>query len=257
MGIKGRRRQRQRREQQQQHILDQNQHSSDETTCETAEFSPSSSSTSPLLSLPPPPPPPSPAVEMPIARHILLCAIGNPGALLATRHSAAHILLPHLASTPLSPSRRHGGPTATGPALETESLSYTTTIFQSTSFMNLSGPAVAKAWKTFKTSPGITPLNSLLVILHDELEVAVGRAKYKKGGSAGGHNGLSSIAASLPDVTIHKIGLGISRPKSHERDDVADYVLRPMPHKDVERMVETALPQVLEFLRRLGTGKLG
>ncbi|KAK6349584.1 hypothetical protein TWF696_005869 [Orbilia brochopaga] len=279
MGIKGKRRQRQRREQAAQHIQHEQHADSSESP---EELSPSSSSAT--LSIPTTASPEEP--EM-LDRHILLCAIGNPGKLLATRHSAAHILLPHLATSPLRTSRPHGGPTADGPSFTAEPPSpppsplpaalittlfpskpaaakqkqksavedsYTTTLFQSTAFMNASGPAVSKAWRTFTNSlPGPARSRALLVILHDELERPVGTIKYKKDGSAGGHNGLSSIASSLPGQTVHKIGLGINRPQSREPDVVADYVLSTMPRGDVDRMIEDALPAVKEVLHKLGT----
>lgn len=122
--------------------------------------------------------------------------------------------------------------------------------------MNVSGAAVSKAWKIFKSSPS-NP-NPTLIILHDELEKPVGKVKYKKDGSAGGHNGLSSIRDSLAGqkTTTHKIGLGIGRPESRDKNAVADYVLGRMPSRDKDLMIEEALPVVLQIIEDIGTGKL-
>ncbi|RVD81863.1 uncharacterized protein DFL_009710 [Arthrobotrys flagrans] len=241
MGIKGKRKQ-QRRQQQQQMQLQETA----DLDLSSAESSTSTSSSSTSVSTPTSDP------EMSTIRSLLLCSIGNPGTLLTTRHSAAHILLPHLTTTPLSQSRPHGGPTASGPSGST----YTTQIFQSTSYMNVSGAAVSKAWKIFKSSPS-NP-NPTLIILHDELEKPVGKVKYKKDGSAGGHNGLSSIRDSLAGqkTTTHKIGLGIGRPESRDKNAVADYVLGRMPSRDKDLMIEEALPVVLQIIEDIGTGKL-
>ncbi|KAK6541491.1 hypothetical protein TWF694_007300 [Orbilia ellipsospora] len=256
MGIKGKKRQLQRRqqlqqEQQQQHLGEESSTSSEPSLESVSTTSPSlSTTTSPSSS------PHSlaqveeqPDMSLPKIRSILLCSIGNPGAYLSTRHSAGHILLPHLSTTgPLSNFRPYGGPTGPGPSGDT----YTTTLFQSTVYMNVSGPAVSKAWKSFKTS---NP-NPILVILHDELEKPVGKVKYKKDGSAGGHNGLSSIKASLPGETLHKIGLGVGRPESRDKNVVGDYVLKKMTRGDQERMVEEGLPIVMQMLEDIGMGKL-
>ncbi|KAF3915570.1 hypothetical protein ABW21_db0205739 [Orbilia brochopaga] len=281
MGIKGKKRQRQRREQAAQHIQhDQHADSSPELSLDL-EVSPSSSSSS-IASAPSTIT--SPEEPEMLTRHILICSIGNPAKLLTTRHSAGHILLPHLTTESLRASRQLGGPMADGPVFHapepspppsptwsslaeqavlepkkkqkpTKDLSsYHATLFQSTAFMNVSGPAVAKAWKSFISGiHGPERSAALLIVLHDELEKAVGTVKYKKDGSAGGHNGLSSIASSLPGHSVHKIGLGINRPVSRDRDDVADYVLSTMPRGDINRMIEDALPKVKEIIHELGT----
>ncbi|KAF3913737.1 hypothetical protein AA313_de0206671 [Arthrobotrys entomopaga] len=257
MGIKGKKRQLPHRQQQQQQ--QQQQQLGEESSTSSLELSlESASSTTQSLSTTISPSSFSsslsqveerPEMSLPKIRSILLCSIGNPGAYLSTRHSAGHILLPHLSTTgPLSNFRPFGGPTGPGPSGET----YTTTLFQSTVYMNVSGPAVSKAWKSFKTS---NP-NPILVILHDELEKPVGKVKYKKDGSAGGHNGLSSIKASLPGETLHKIGLGIGRPESRDKNVVADYVLKKMARGDQERMVEEGLSVVMQMLEDIGMGKL-
>ncbi|KAF3938698.1 hypothetical protein ABW19_dt0208520 [Dactylella cylindrospora] len=186
-------------------------------------------------------------------RHLLLCSIGNPGSLLNTRHSAAHMLMPLLATSPFSQSRSYGGPIATGPS----SGLYSTTLFQSPAFMNVSGPAISKAWKEFTSSlPSHDRPNSLLVVLHDDLEKASGVVKYKKDGSANGHNGLSSIKQSLPGQTVYKIGLGIGRPKSRDSFMVAEYVLQKMSGTERRKLETKGLADVLEFVRKIGEGEL-
>lgn len=64
--------------------------------------------------------------------------------------------------------------------------------------MNISGAGVNRAWRTFLT--GLDPAerdHAVLVVVHDEMEVALGAVKVKKTGSAGGHKGLISIIAAL------------------------------------------------------------
>lgn len=81
----------------------------------------------------------------------------------------------------------------------------TFTLWQSQSFMNISGKGVQKAWNSFLV--GLEPgekETAVLVVVHDELEVALGKVKVKKTGSAGGHNGLTSIIQQLQT----KVGAG-------------------------------------------------
>lgn len=84
-------------------------------------------------------------------------------------------------------------------------------------FMNLSGEAVGPALGFFKLT------TTEIVVVHDELDLELGRMKLKKGGGHGGHNGLRSMLAHLPDDGFVRVRLGIGRPPPAW--DSADYVL--------------------------------
>ena len=83
-------------------------------------------------------------------------------------------------------------------------------------FMNNSGQVLA-----YFTKKGIKPEEVLVV--HDELELPVGKVNHKLGGSARGHNGLKSIISYIGDA-FHRIRIGIGRPL--EKIEVPDYVLQ-------------------------------
>ena len=106
--------------------------------------------------------------------------------------------------------------------------------------MNVSGPAVAAAWRAFvkESDPNRAPR---LVVLHDELELEVGKVKVKKPGAGfKGHNGLKSIAGSGQkvggDEGWWRIGVGIGRPVSREKGEVSDYVLKKMTGGEAEKI---------------------
>lgn len=107
-----------------------------------------------------------------------------------------------------------------------------------------------------------------LVILHDELEARPGQVKIRRGGpqqaSLRGHKGLISIMESLrgagllssaaaaaksnqTSMAILRIGIGIGRPISRERNAVADYVLTKMGPQEMQALKE-AVPEVVEAL---------
>ena len=72
------------------------------------------------------------------------------------------------------------------------------TLFQSPTYMNVSGKAVSSAWKEFQRElDNEDRERALLVILHDDLERAMGKIKLKKEGSTQGHNGITSIIGAL------------------------------------------------------------
>lgn len=117
--------------------------------------------------------------------------------------------------------------------------------------MNVSGPAVAAAWKTFlKDLPNEDRANAKLVVVHDELESPLGRVRVKHGGSAKGHNGLKSVTSSLGGAAYTRIGIGIGRPESRESKDVANYVLRKMNQVEMKGICD-GVGAVMEELARI------
>lgn len=117
--------------------------------------------------------------------------------------------------------------------------------------MNVSGPAVATAWKTFlRDLPNEDRTRAKLVVVHDELESPLGKIKVKVGGSTRGHNGLKSCVSSLGGMAFTRIGVGIGRPESRESRDVANYVLKKMSALEVQRVTAGA-EEVVEILMKM------
>ncbi len=86
------------------------------------------------------------------------------------------------------------------------------------SYMNRSGAAVAATARYFQI-----PADRILVI-HDDLDLELGRIRLRLGGGEGGHNGLRDISTALGTRDYLRVRLGIGRPPG--RMDPADYVLR-------------------------------
>lgn len=63
-----------------------------------------------------------------------------------------------------------------------------------------------------------------LVVVHDELDLPLGRMKVKLGGGLAGHNGLRSIKAHCHTVDFVRIRIGVGKPPSKEAG--ADHVLK-------------------------------
>lgn len=91
-----------------------------------------------------------------------------------------------------------------------------TVLLKPQTFMNLTGKSVQNAAAFFKITAG------QIMVLHDDLELDFGFLSIKKGGGAGGHNGLRSITSSLGSKDFYRLRMGISRPK---RQQPASYVL--------------------------------
>jgi PTH1 family peptidyl-tRNA hydrolase len=86
-------------------------------------------------------------------------------------------------------------------------------------YMNLSGEGVAPLVRRY----GIDDLTKLVVI-HDEVDLPLGRIQVKVGGGLAGHNGLKSIKHHLKDDGFTRIRIGVDKPDG--RQPVSDWVLR-------------------------------
>lgn len=87
------------------------------------------------------------------------------------------------------------------------------------------------------------PLEDLLVLV-DEVALPVGYFRIRAKGSAGGHNGLKSIEATLGTRQYARLRIGVG-PKPEHVDDLADHVLEPMSRAD-RLAVEELLPVMCE-----------
>lgn len=84
-------------------------------------------------------------------------------------------------------------------------------------FMNVSGVAVEKALRYYKKKPDV------LLVIYDDLDLPLGRIKFTRGGSSGGHKGIESIIELLGTKNFCRLRLGIGRPEG--KIESYDYVL--------------------------------
>jgi PTH1 family peptidyl-tRNA hydrolase len=99
-------------------------------------------------------------------------------------------------------------------------------------YMNLSGAPVARARGRFRIP------DENIVVVHDELDLPLGRMKLKFGGGAAGHNGVASVMDQLGSGDFYRLRLGIGRPV-HSRQ-AADYVLQDFAAEELPLAEETA-----------------
>ena len=101
-------------------------------------------------------------------------------------------------------------------------------------YMNLSGEAVGEAARFFKI-----PADHVLV-LSDDVSLPVGKLRIRKGGSAGGHNGLKSIIQHLGTDQFPRVKIGVGG-KPHPDYDMADWVLGKFVGPDKTAIDEATL----------------
>lgn len=149
---------------------------------------------------------------------LLVVGLGNPGAQYAhTRHNVGADVVALLAE-------RHGGRLKMGKErslvaeLRVDGKRMAVAFPQT--YMNDSGLAVAPLVRRF----GIADLERLVVV-HDELDLPVGRLRVKVGGGLAGHNGLRSIKAHLHSDAFTRVRIGIGKPPGKQQG--VDHVLKP------------------------------
>jgi len=106
--------------------------------------------------------------------------------------------------------------------------SVTLVLLKSRTFMNDSGAALAKAAHYYKIKP------DRLIVVHDELDLDLGRMRVKLGGGDNGHNGLKSIRKSLNTGDYYRIRVGVGRPPG--RQDPADFLLSNFSARESEEV---------------------
>ncbi len=109
-------------------------------------------------------------------------------------------------------------------------------------WMNQSGTAVSELLARLGCAPAD------LTVIHDDLDMEPGRLRLKRGGGAGGHNGVSSIMSELGTDQFSRLKIGIGRPAPAV--DPADYVLEPFAQDEavvIEASVDLAV-QALDCL---------
>jgi PTH1 family peptidyl-tRNA hydrolase len=101
--------------------------------------------------------------------------------------------------------------------------------------MNLSGEAVSLLVRRF----GVPPAD--LLVIHDDLDLPLGKLRIRQRGGSGGHRGLQSIIISLGSEDFPRIRVGIGHPE--DGDDTVSYVLASFTPTE-RQVIKAVIPQV-------------
>lgn len=168
----------------------------------------------------------------------LIVGLGNPGALYkGSRHNIGFLVADRLAAVHhiLISTKRFK--TILGKGLID---SQEVVLIKPMTFMNRSGEAVKKALHFFRS--GVEDL----IVIHDDLDLSLGRLRFKVRGGDGGHLGIRSIIESIGANTFLRLRVGIGRPPKGM--DPAEYVLNAFNVLD-QPCLERALDQAAEAFK--------
>ncbi|MHB1652472.1 MAG: aminoacyl-tRNA hydrolase [Desulfitobacteriaceae bacterium] len=144
----------------------------------------------------------------------VIAGLGNPGVEYAeTRHNAGFVLVDNLAEEGQLDFRSK----FQGLLVEGQWNGERVFLFKPQTYMNLSGRALRDLVAFYKI------LAEDILVVHDDMDLPLGKIRLRNRGSAGGHNGIRSIITELGTEEFWRLKLGIGRPPADWA--APDYVL--------------------------------
>jgi PTH1 family peptidyl-tRNA hydrolase len=176
----------------------------------------------------------------------LIVGLGNPGPGYAgNRHNVGAMVLDELAARAgirLSPGKGSRSRAVSG---EGRLAGRRVVLARPLTYMNESGGPVRGLLDYHSLTP------ESLVVVHDELDIAFGAVRLKRGGGEGGHNGLRSITRTAGTKDYLRVRVGIGRPPG--RQDPADFVLKDFSsteRKELDLLLAEAVDATETLLAR-------
>ena len=155
----------------------------------------------------------------------LVVGLGNPGDKYEnTRHNVGFLTIDRIAEEQRVPVQK----------LKYRALTNTVELggakvllMKPVTYMHLSGEAVGEAARFYKIPP------DHVLVISDDVSLPLGKLRIRKGGSAGGHNGLKNIIQHLGTDQFPRVKVGVGE-KPHPDYDMADWVLSKFTGEDLK-----------------------
>ena len=181
---------------------------------------------------------------------IYLIGLGNPGKKYSrSRHNIGFLILENL-------SKKHSSNFLLKDKLKSSFAEFkindsTYRLFLPNTFMNNSGDAVRAIVDWYKIN-----LDQLFIIVDDK-DLPLGKIRFRKKGSSGGHNGLKSIIEKLQTHNFNRIRIGIGSPPSIKESNHCNTVSHVLGNisTDEKSILDKVYKRVIESLEELNTKK--
>jgi peptidyl-tRNA hydrolase, PTH1 family len=153
----------------------------------------------------------------------LIVGLGNPGAAYAhTRHNVGMQVIERAAARWSIRLAKRGMTHRGSGRLGSELLELAGTL----DWMNITGPPLKGLLREFSLT------TDDLILIHDDLDLDLGRLRIKQAGGHGGHNGIKSVVDAIGTPKFARVKIGIGRPAPHL--DPSDYVLEAFTKEEIE-----------------------
>lgn len=167
----------------------------------------------------------------------LIIGLGNPGKIYAhSRHNIGFRCINHLANVHGISVKRQQCQAQTGIGrIEGKEV----VLAKPKTFMNLSGKSVKSLMRRFQAAP------EDVIVVHDDLDLPLGKIRLYSGGGSGGHKGVESVMDEIDSRDFLRVRVGIGRPRDAE--DPIDYVLHGFPATE-KPVIEDAIAAASEAI---------
>ena len=183
-------------------------------------------------------------------KEIYLIGLGNPGKKYSkTRHNIGYLLLENL-------SKKYNSNFSLKDKLKSSCSEFkindsTYRLFLPNTFMNNSGDAVRAIIDWYKIN-----LDQIFIIVDDK-DLPLGKIRFRKKGSSGGHNGLQSIIEKLQTCNFNRIRIGIGSPPSIKATNDFNTISHVLGNISLEEksILDKVYKKVISSLEQLNTKK--
>ena len=175
----------------------------------------------------------------------IVVGLGNPGRRYAgTRHNVGFTVVERLAERLGAKLRRRKYSAKVAEVVRNEER---LVLAEPQTYMNLSGTAVRQL------ADGLRAAASNIVVVADDLDIALGQIRVRKSGSGGTHNGLRSVVAVMGTPAIPRLRVGIG--PFPERGDAVEFVLSRFSKREIPAL-EEGLAKAAEALDMILDGRI-
>lgn len=178
----------------------------------------------------------------------LIVGLGNPGFLYArNRHNVGFMCISQLARMYNIRFDRKQGNARTGIG---NIGNKRVVLARPQTYMNASGESVSTLARKLNVPP------SGIIVIHDDLDLPLGKIRLRLGGGGGGHKGVDSIIARLGSPDFYRVRVGIDRPivepeaAAEKEEAVIGYVLSDFTREE-KKVIDNVLPVVGEAVATL------
>ena len=181
----------------------------------------------------------------------IIIGLGNPGEKYAdTRHNTGFMFLDFLKNCWNFPefefSKKFNAEVSES-IYDLKSINYKLILVRPQTFMNLSGEAIQAILGFYKLSPAD------IIVIHDDLDIGLGKFKIATDSSSAGHNGVQNIIEKFGTQKFNRIRVGIGKTKEEKEDciiDAHDFVLQKFTEEEKET-IEKIFPEIEKEIKKL------
>jgi PTH1 family peptidyl-tRNA hydrolase len=164
----------------------------------------------------------------------LIVGLGNPGSeYAANRHNVGFMCINHLARANGIKFDRKQGLARVGIGCIAGQKAV---LAKPQTYMNVSGESVVRLVNKHRVDLAD------LIVIHDDLDLPLGKLRLSFNSSSGGHRGIKSIISALGSKEFNRVRIGIGRPGESGGDDIIDFVLGDLTG-DERKAIEDVLPR--------------